>query len=371
MGANASPSAVAPTETGRSGVRIPPPRLLTCWDDLMAVGRSYLLVVMLGVIMIVSSFTFSERAAEKAPLDLGISTELFNYTIKESILVENKNNRTVNETAYIAIPQNSTHQSSYLISFTPSPMMIVDDNNNTMAYLSFSMKPGERRWINSTFRVAVKSYKINFDYSISRWPSLEMVERYTGKTLYWDTYNSTLIEFLRSIAGDDENPVLISQKIAEKLASMIDYIPLPIRLGSDRSLVYEGGRVVLRGDCSEVADVYITLARIAGIPARMAFGFLLENISRTVYWINETEENITEALSHWGGHAWSQVYLRPWGWVDVELLEGFKPKLGDYSWRHVIYGTESTKFGGSELEDFVLTSFSDVLYVRFEFSGEG
>jgi hypothetical protein len=249
--------------------------------------------------------------------------------------------------------------------------MIRDNNNNTIAYLSFSMEPKERKWINSTFRVVVKSYKINFNYNIAKWPSLDISEKYTGKTLYWDTYNSTLIEFLRSIVGNDDNPVSISQKIAEKLASMIDYIPLPVRLGSDRSLVYDGGKIVLKGDCSEVADVYITLARIAGIPARMAFGFLLENMSRTVYWLNETRENFTEALPHWGGHAWSQVYLRPWGWVDVELLEGFKPKLGDYSWRHIVYGTESTKFGGSELEDFVLPSFSDVRYVKFEFIGAG
>lgn len=371
MDANASPSAVAPTETGRSGVRIPPPRLLACWDDLMTVGKLHLFVLMLGVIMIVSSFTFSRNVLEKTPSDLGVSIELFNYTIKESILLENRNNRTVNETVYIAIPQNSTYQSSYMISFIPAPIMIRDNNNNTIAYLSFSMEPKERKWINSTFRVVVKSYKINFNYNIAKWPSLDISEKYTGKTLYWDTYNSTLIEFLRSIVGNDDNPVSISQKIAEKLASMIDYIPLPVRLGSDRSLVYEGGKIVLKGDCSEVADVYITLARIAGIPARMAFGFLLENMSRTVYWLNETRENFTEALPHWGGHAWSQVYLRPWGWVDVELLEGFKPKLGDYSWRHIVYGTESTKFGGSELEDFVLPSFSDVLYVKFEFIGAG
>ncbi|PNV78242.1 MAG: hypothetical protein C0200_02080 [Thermoproteota archaeon] len=344
---------------------------MALWDDLMAVGKLYLLVLMLGIIMILSSLTFSRNVTKKVPLDLGISVELFNYTVKESILVENKNNRTVNETIYIAIPQNSTHQISYMISFIPAPMMIRDNNNNTMAYLSFTMGPRERRWINSTFRVVVKSYKINFDYSIARWPNLDMAEKYTGRTLYWDTYNSTLIEFLESIAKGDDNPVSISRKIAEKLAPMIDYVPLPVRLGSDRSLIYEGGRIMLRGDCSEVADVYITLARIAGIPARMAFGFLLENMSRTVYWMNETKENITEALPHWGGHAWSQVYLGPWGWVDVELLEGFKPKLGDYSWRHIIYGTESTKFSGSELENFVLPSFSDAIYVRFEFIGEG
>ena len=335
----------------------------------MAVGRLYPLVFVLGIIMTLSSFTFSGNVTKEAPSNLGISIQPFNYTVKESVLVENKNNRTVNETVYVAIPQNSTYQTSYMISFVPAPILIRDNNNNTMAYLSFSMKPGERKWVNSTFKVVVKSYKIDFDYSIAKWPSLEMAEKYTGKTRYWDTYNSTLIDFLRSVARDD-NPVSISQKIAEKLASMIDYVPLPVRLGSDRSLIYEGGKMVLRGDCSEVADVYITLARIAGVPARMAFGFLLENMSRTIYWMR-TEENLTEALPHWGGHAWSQVYLRPWGWVDVELLEGFKPKLGDYSWRHVIYGTESTKFSGSELENFVLSSFSDVIYVRFEFTGEG
>ena len=76
-------------------------------------------------------------------------------------------------------------------------------------------------------------------------------------------------------------------------------------------------------------------------------------------------------LSHWGDHMWSQVYLTSWGWVDVELLEGDVPQIGDYSNCHVIYGLEETKYYGTVLGSTCLTSYLSLEYAEIEYEPLG
>ena len=57
----------------------------------------------------------------------------------------------------------------------------------------------------------------------------------------------------------------------------------------------------LEGDCAEYAGLFITLCRIARIPARMQTGFFLS-----------PEKN------HVNPHVWANIYLEDLGWVDVD-----------------------------------------------------
>ncbi|MBS3815525.1 MAG: transglutaminase domain-containing protein [Hadesarchaea archaeon] len=65
------------------------------------------------------------------------------------------------------------------------------------------------------------------------------------------------------------------------------------------------------GDCSEYANLFISLARSAGIPAKFAAGYLYS-----------LEENQTSATGFGDfGHAFSLIYLPNVGWVPVDPTE--------------------------------------------------
>jgi transglutaminase-like putative cysteine protease len=60
------------------------------------------------------------------------------------------------------------------------------------------------------------------------------------------------------------------------------------------------------GDCGVLSTVFITLCRIAGIPARWQSGFA----------------TLPGNTGGGGMHDWSEIYLAPWGWVPVDVSPG-------------------------------------------------
>jgi hypothetical protein len=74
-----------------------------------------------------------------------------------------------------------------------------------------------------------------------------------------------------------------------------------------------------RGDCGIQNTVFITLCRIAGIPARWQSGW-------------ETKP------STWGIHDWAEIYIAPWGWLPADASYGVQqsddPKIADFYCGH-------------------------------------
>ncbi|MDB6027767.1 MAG: Transglutaminase-like superfamily protein, partial [Verrucomicrobiales bacterium] len=74
-----------------------------------------------------------------------------------------------------------------------------------------------------------------------------------------------------------------------------------------------------RGDCGLQNTVFITMCRIAGIPARWQSGW-------------ETKP------SKWGNHDWAEFYIAPWGWLPGDASYGVQksddPKIADFYCGH-------------------------------------
>lgn len=74
-----------------------------------------------------------------------------------------------------------------------------------------------------------------------------------------------------------------------------------------------------RGDCGVQNSVFISLCRIAGIPARWQSGW-------------ETKP------SSWGMHDWAEIYIAPWGWLPADASYGVQasddPKIADFYCGH-------------------------------------
>jgi len=297
--------------------------------------------------------------------------ELRNETVvmDEMVVLRNRLERRVVDYVYLVVPMNTSFQKCYIVSMEPREYQLRrDEDGNVFAVFRIEAEPGERVTIRAVYRIEKAEYRVLWDRVNARWPPLEVAVELTGPTAMWDTYNETL----RAIAeehGAGATPLDVVVGLAQWIKEHLEYRVLGVRLGSDHAVVESGGRLKVRGDCVEVCDVFVTLARIRGIPARAAFGFLLTSRSERM-WLNFTaREEGEELLSHWGGHMWPQVLIEPVGWVDVELLEGGSIKVGDYSWRHVLLGVEETRYYGTALSNFCIPGSLTLEYVEVSFSG--
>jgi len=339
-------------------------------------------LLIVGIILILVAFTLYRIAIE---LDQEMSSPILEhrrtriifsnitYIVKARYKLVNNYKIPMNDYVYITLPRNTTYQHARLINITPSYVKIQkDEDGNIFAVLFLRTKPNEAVWIEAVFKITVHGYKVIFNVSESIWPEYEIVRRLTKRTSYWNTENPDLINLARRVSRGD-NPLKIAISIAKWVKRHTRYSLQLHRLGAERALV-RGilGDYIIQGDCTEVADVYVTLARIKGIPARTVFGLLLSR-HKTKMWFNSSTAWVEgeRLLEHWGGHMWSQVYLPPWGWIDVELLEAREAKIGDYSNFHVVFGVEETKYYGTTLSNFCSPGYLYLEYVEYDFEPVG
>ena len=120
-----------------------------------------------------------------------------------------------------------------------------------------------------------------------------------------------------SIVGNETNALAKARLIFRWVSANVkwnaedEYCTIP-------SLVLKGF-TARRGDCGIQNTVFITLCRIAGIPARWQSGW-------------ETKP------PGCGIHDWAEIYLAPWGWVPADASYGVKksddPRIADFYCGH-------------------------------------
>lgn len=116
--------------------------------------------------------------------------------------------------------------------------------------------------------------------------------QFTGKEKYLEKDLPEVQRIAQSITGPDD--VKIVKAIYDYLAKNMDYgIYTKQHLGLAKFIKYK------TGDCSEYADLFVTLCRAKEIPARVITGFLTE--------FDDTPR-----------HTWAEVYLKQYGWVPFD-----------------------------------------------------
>ncbi|MGC8831945.1 MAG: transglutaminase-like domain-containing protein, partial [Thermoproteota archaeon] len=209
-----------------------------------------------------------------------------------------------------------------------------------------SLPAGGTLWLNATLQLTVGEYRLTMENT--PWLNYSQVRENTGGKRYWAVENQTYLSIAREIGFEARDPVSASRRIGEWILNHLDYQPM-WRRGAEQALIIENGRLTIFGDCEEVADVFVTLARILGVRSRVAHGiYLLEDKDVVTMWMRRTDSDF-ELSDNWGGHAWPQIYVPQVGWVDVELLEDNTVKIGDFSQYHVKYGFEEKNFLGSTM----------------------
>jgi hypothetical protein len=118
---------------------------------------------------------------------------------------------------------------------------------------------------------------------------------------YWEVEDPEIQKLSTKISertGDDESYCRLAFRTVRKQMKLKTH--LDERIGAMRALREK------EGDCDEHADLFIALARAAGIPARRVVGH--------IYKENRDPEP----------HAWAEAFLENRGWIPID------PALGNF-----------------------------------------
>lgn len=111
-------------------------------------------------------------------------------------------------------------------------------------------------------------------------------------------------------------------KLRERIHSMTEYSLSPGKTPSNRDFVNYFLLENHKGYCTHYATTGVLLARMAGIPARYATGYVIVGDD-----FNESTKNsdgsYTVEVKDNRSHAWAEVYLDGFGWVPFEFTAGY------------------------------------------------
>jgi len=232
--------------------------------------------------------------------------------------------------AWLPFPQEYRQQREVkLISASPEPKLIAPSGVE-----GNPVGGGAQRTIYFEQRVTdpAKSieFKIVFDYtSCAYYPKLDPAAAqplpagwngaFLGQRPPHIVFTPEIRKQVARIVGTETNPLEKARRIFRWVSANVawnaedEYCIIP-------SLAVKGF-TARRGDCGIQGTVFITMCRIAGIPARWQSGYEMK-----------------PADSNWGMHDWSEIYIAPWGWLPADASYGVQesndPRIAEFYCGH-------------------------------------
>mgnify|MGYP000875302534 CR=1 FL=1 len=124
----------------------------------------------------------------------------------------------------------------------------------------------------------------------------------------------------REIVGDETRPLYIARCIYDYITKNVAYSYMRNYLCIES--IAEFAALNRRGDCGVQALLFITLCRIAGVPARWQSGMTLKN-------------------GRVGSHDWARYCADPYGWLYADPARGGSSWLDGDTVRHDFYARSS------------------------------
>lgn len=161
------------------------------------------------------------------------------------------------------------------------------------------------------------AYYPKLDASLVQSLPIDWADKFLTERLPHIVFTPEIRREVASIVGDEKNSLVKAQRIFRWVSANIpwnaedEYCIIPsfaVKAYTDR-----------RGDCGVQNTLFITMCRIAGIPARWQSGF-------------ETKPG------DWGMHDWAEIYIAPWGWLPADASYGVQksddPRVADFYCGH-------------------------------------
>ncbi|MDD4937650.1 MAG: transglutaminase-like domain-containing protein [Candidatus Shapirobacteria bacterium] len=217
--------------------------------------------------------------------------QLFDFNLKYFLT----NSKNYQVTEQIAIPPQTDNQKITYQIINPPPQDIkIDPDGNWLA--QYQLEARENLEINLSGQAKIihsNKNQTNIDNN-----------QYLKSQIFWPTQNSTLIEIATSL----KTPKDIYQYVINTLNYNSSNLEYSTRKGADNAIASPNQSI-----CTEFTDLFITLARIKGIPAREVEGFAYSNNPK----IKPINDN-TDIL-----HAWPQYYdINQKSWISIDPTWG-------------------------------------------------
>lgn len=123
-------------------------------------------------------------------------------------------------------------------------------------------------------------------------------------------------------ANNASDQIQILGRLRDRISEMAVYSLTPGRTPSNRDFVNYFLTENHKGYCTHFATAGVLLARMAGIPARYATGYVV--VSEDFSSSNQNNDlSYTIDIKDNRSHAWAEVYLEGYGWVPFEFTAGY------------------------------------------------
>lgn len=194
---------------------------------------------------------------------------------------------------WVAKPANSKLQKIKKFSILPVPQRIYRDNQGNKI-LYFNFKNQRKIEIKFNVKAILKQSKTELNRDRILVPK-NILKRYIKSERFLEQIPE-IKKLTREITNNSKNNLDKIKLIFSFIAKNFKYC-YPIKKRGVKNLNLKN----LKGDCGEYSSLFVTMCRILGIPARNNTGFV----------IFPKYGKISE-------HGWASIYLKPYGWVDID-----------------------------------------------------
>ena len=216
----------------------------------------------------------------------------------------------------IALPPDVPGQQQIIYNeLSPKPVSIrTDEDGNSLAtyYL------GPNKSLDVTFtgwaRIDARYPTLTSDKRIDAIPA-DLVKNYTVEQRYWETSDADLIKKVEEITDPNKPAVENARAIYNYVTSTLQYNTARINKDLERMGAAAAFDDPDNAVCMEFTDLFVTMARIAGIPAREidGYAYTTDNDNHPIFYPGLGSDIL---------HAWAQIYLPDDGWVMVDPTWG-------------------------------------------------
>ena len=194
-------------------------------------------------------------------------------------------------------PRNEAGQQVIYLDAKSDPVSVVTKSQENVLYVW--KNPSERKykfWVESD--VKTRNAIVTIDEKIE-FPLKYTDESYTKATEFIDI-NDDISAKAQELAEGEDDLYFLSVKVADWVQKNIKYdlSTLTADAVQKSSWVFENKE----GVCDELTNLFISMMRSLGVPARYVSGMAYTN-----------------TINQWGPHAWAEVYFPDKGWVPFDI----------------------------------------------------
>lgn len=226
--------------------------------------------------------------------------QVFSFSL--DYLLENRNLTTQHQD--LALPPDNNYQRLVFTKIEPAPQdVLVDDDNNFLAQYRLTPKAQIKVKVEGYVEVFSKPFR-----NIYKPLSEDDKKKYTQSQQYWEIDSPTIREQAQKL----KTPKEIYKYVTSTLTYSQERLNQPKieRKGAQAALINPKDAV-----CMEFTDLFIAIARAAGIPAREVEGY--------AYTQNERLRPLSLTLSTGDIlHAWPEYWDDQLGWVQIDPTWG-------------------------------------------------